>query len=99
MKTLASINLGAALFAPSGAVKAETNRPAEARWGIRSERTSAPTILDLARWFARRLDESVGLTISGPPLPAPDPGTDPTPPPPVVPDEACNPERVHYPTG
>lgn len=99
-KTLASVVLGAALLSVSGLANAEQQPSAESRWGIRSERGSAPSALDLARWLARRLLETAGdsilVPLAPPPLPLPSPGPGPDP---DFPDEVCVPERTHCPMG
>lgn len=99
-KTLSSVVLGAALLGVSGLANAEQQRPAEPRWGIRPERGSSPSALDLARWLARRLLETAGGAVPVPlapnPAPLPSPGTSPAP---VSPDEVCVPERTHCPMG
>lgn len=99
-KTLASVVLGAVLLGVSGIANAEQQPSAESRWGIRAERGSAPSPLDLARWLARRLlasaGESIPLPFAQPPAPLPSPGTAPAP---VNTDEVCIPERQHCPVG
>lgn len=95
-KTLASIVLCGALLFVSGAAMAVAPRPAEPRWGIRSERTSPVSPLDLARWMARRLIEAVGIPEPEPTDSGPGPVTTP---PPVVPNTTCPPDRVHCPLG
>jgi hypothetical protein len=90
--------LGAALLAPCGSALAETPRPAEARWGIRPEK-SAPALVDFARWLSRRLGGVFGsaeVELAPVPDPVANPIPDPTPDP--TPDAVC-PERVHCPIG
>jgi len=98
-KSLASIVLGVALLAVAGVANADQRRPEEPRWGIRPERASNPSPLDLARWLARRLLETaatVPVPIAPSADPYPVPGTDPAP---VGTDEICVPERGHCPIG
>lgn len=94
-RTLLSFVLGG-LLVTSGAALADSPRPAEPRWGIRSERTAPASPLDLARWMARRLIEAVGVPLPEPSSPKSAPVTTPTP---NDGDVVCPPERVHCPMG
>lgn len=99
-KSLVSVVLGIALLTASGVASAAPRRSAEPHWGIRPERTSAPSSLDLARWLARRLLETALLTIPAPVVPPEDPQpTGETEPATVGPDSVCVPERGHCPVG
>ncbi len=99
-KSLSSVVLGIALLTASGVASAAPRRSAEPRWEIRSERASAPSSLDLARWLARRLLESASLLAPVPVVlpedPEPsgemEPATDGA-------GDGCVPERGHCPVG
>ncbi len=99
-KVIATVILGIALLAASGVANAEESRTAEPRWGIRQDRNSASSPLDLARWLARRLSEGVAVPVLLPPTQTPRsaPVTGPTP------NDGggeaiCPPERGHCPVG
>ncbi len=99
-KSLVSVALGIALLTASGVASAAPRRSAEPHWGIRPERTSAPSSLDLARWLARRLLESASLIAPVPVVLPEDPQpTGETEPATVGPDSVCVPERGHCPVG
>jgi len=99
-KPLAFVVLGIALLTASGIAHAAPRRSAEPRWEIRSERSSAPSSLDIARWLAKRLLETAFLTAPVPVVPpeAPQPPGDPEPST-VGADGVCVPERGHCPIG
>lgn len=97
-KTVVSIVLGFALLAACPVSGAEQNRALEPRWGLRPQRSTPSSPLDLARWLARRLSEGMGILPSVSPAPSPEPSPV-TPLPPVNTNEVCDPERSHCPTG
>jgi hypothetical protein len=99
-KVIATTVLGIALLVASGVANAEETRAAEPRWGIRSDRSSVSSPLDLARWLARRLSEGIAVPVLLPPIPAPRsaPVTGPMPNDGEG-DAICPPERAHCPVG
>ena len=99
-KVIATVVLGIALLVASGVADAEESRAAEPRWGIRPDRSSVSSPLDLARWLARRLSEGMAVPVLLLPTPTPRsaPVTGPMPND-AEGDAVCPPERVHCPVG
>jgi hypothetical protein len=96
-KVVVTIVLGCALLGTGGIANAEQSRDAEPRWGIRSERSSASSPLDFARWLARRLSEGMAVPVPTPVVPAPKAA--PAPDGPNDGELICPPERAHCPVG
>lgn len=103
-KSVATIVLGTALLATSGVSYAGQQKSTEPQWGLRPERHSTSSPLDLARWFARHFIQSVGLPVPIPvtiePVPAAAPSAAPsTTTAPADNDLICDPQREHCPIG
>lgn len=98
MKKVATfLVLGIALLSEGRPASAEQNRGKDARPQF-GQQSAQPVPLDFARWLARRLNEGplapFPLDPSPKTAPLPFPGANP-----VAPNEVCNPERSHCPTG
>jgi hypothetical protein len=97
-KVIVSLVLGLGLLSGSRSAFAEQTRAPEPRWQLELQSGAISSPLDLGLWLSRRLTE--GLAVPVPPVPMPPPnqgpirGTNP-----ISPNEVCNPERSHCPTG